>query len=136
VLSNVYLHYVLDLWFERRFKKTCSGYAELTRLADDFVAAFQDRADAARFRQDMEERLTAFGLRVAPEKTAVLPFDRSLLQGQKKPTEKPATFTFLGFVHYLKQTRRGGVTVARKPSIKTRERFVRKGQGVAQGAPT
>ena len=72
VLSNIYLHYVLDLWFERRFKKTCRGYAELTRFADDFVAAFRNQADARRFRQEMEERLAAFGLRVAPEKTALL----------------------------------------------------------------
>ena len=74
----------------------------------------------------MEERLTAFGLRVAPEKTAVLHFDGSLLQRSGKQVERPATFTFLGFVHYLTKTRRGRVTLARKPSIKARERFVRK----------
>jgi RNA-directed DNA polymerase len=51
ILANVYLHYVLDLWFERRFKKTCRKWAELTRYADDFVAAFQDQADAERFRR-------------------------------------------------------------------------------------
>src|SRR6267154_3959923 len=126
VLSNVYLHYVLDLWFERRFKKTCRGFAELTRFADDYVATFQNQTDAERFRQEMEERLTAFGLRVAPEKTAVLHFDGSLLQRSGKQVLKPATFTFLGFVHYRTKTRRGRVTVARKPSIKARERFVRK----------
>ncbi len=127
VLSNVYLHYVLDLWFERRFKKTCRGFAELTRFADDYVATFQNQTDAERFRREMEERLTAFGLRVAPEKTAVLCFDGSLLQGGTGwPAEKPGTFTFLGFVHYRTKTRRGRVTLARKPSIKARERFVRK----------
>jgi group II intron reverse transcriptase/maturase len=126
VLSNVYLHYVLDLWFERRLKKTCRGFAELTRFADDYVATFQNQADAERFRREMEERLTAFGLRVAPEKTAVLHFDGSLLQRSGKQVVKPATFTFLGFVHYRTKTRRGRVTVARKPSIKARERFVRK----------
>ena len=126
VLSNVYLHYVLDLWFERRFKKTCRGFAELTRFADDYVATFQNQTDAERFRREMEERLTAFGLRVAPEKTAVLHFDGSLLQRSGKQVDKPATFTFLGFVHYLTKNRRGRVTLARKPSIKARERFVRK----------
>src|SRR5438105_3743233 len=95
VLSNVYLHYVLDLWFERRFKKTCRGYAELTRFADDFVAAFKYHADAVRFRQEMEERLAAFGLRIAPEKTALLRFDGNLLHGEGRPAIKPATFTFL-----------------------------------------
>jgi len=126
VLSNIYLHYVLDLWFERRFKKSCLGFAELTRFADDYVALFENQAEAERFRQEMEERLGAFGLRVAPEKTAVLLFDGSLLQGRRKRAEKPATFTFLGFVHYLKQGRSGRMTVARRPSIKARERFIRK----------
>jgi RNA-directed DNA polymerase len=85
VLSNVYLLHVLDLWFERRFKKACSGYAELTRFADDFVAAFKYHADAVRFRQEMEERLAAFGLRIASEKTALLRFDGNLLHGAGRP---------------------------------------------------
>jgi group II intron reverse transcriptase/maturase len=127
VLSNIYLHYVLDLWFERRFRKTCRGYAELTRFADDFVAAFQNREDAERFRQEMDERLAAFGLRIVPEKTALLLFDGSLLQGGAgRPAEKPDTFTFLGFTHYLTKTRRGTITIGRTPSVKARERFVRK----------
>jgi group II intron reverse transcriptase/maturase len=127
MLSNVYLHYVLDLWFERRFRKTCRGYAELTRFADDFVAAFENREDAERFRQEMEERLTAFGLQVVPEKTALLRFDGSLLQGGPgRPVEKPGTFTFLGFTHYLTKTHRGTITIGRTPSVKARERFVRK----------
>ena len=49
VLSNVYLHYVLDLWFERRFKKTCRGFAELTRFADDYVATFQNQPTRSDF---------------------------------------------------------------------------------------
>src|SRR6266849_4925970 len=111
VLSNVYLHYVLDLWFERRFKKTCRGYAELTRFADDFVAVFKYHADAVRFRQEMEERLAAFGLHVAPEKTALLRFDGNLLRGEGRPTIKLATFAFLGFTHYLSKARSGPVNI-------------------------
>jgi group II intron reverse transcriptase/maturase len=126
VLSNIYLHYVLDLWFERRFKKLCRGYAGLTRFADDFVAMFRNHEDAARFRQEMEKRLAAFGLCVAPEKTAIRNFDGSLLQGRGRPAKKPATFTFLGFVHFLTRTRRGAVIVARKPCVKARERFMRR----------
>ena len=127
VLSNIYLHYVLDLWFERRFKKSCRGYAELTRFADDYVATFRNREDAERFRQEMVERLAAFGLRVVPEKTALLHFDGSLLRGGSgRPAEKPGTFTFLGFTHYLTKTRRGTMTIGRTPSVKARERFVRK----------
>ena len=97
----------LDVWFERRFKKTCRSYAELTRFADDFVAAFRNQADARRFRQEMEERLAAFGLRVAPEKTALLRFDGDLLLGSGRPAMRPATFAFLGFIHYLAKDRRG-----------------------------
>jgi RNA-directed DNA polymerase len=128
VLSNIYLHYVLDLWFERRFRKSCRGYAELTRFADDYVAVFQNHEDAMRFRPEMEERLTAFGLQVVPDKTALLYFDGSLLQGGSgRPTEKPGTFTFLGFTHYLTKTRRRGtITIGRTASVKARERFVRK----------
>ena len=126
VLANIYLHYVLDLWFERRFKKTCRGYAELTRFADDYVAAFGNYADAARFRREMDERLAAFGLHVAPEKTALLNFDASLLRGTGRPTRKPATFTFLGFTHFRARTRTGTVHVGRIPSVKARERFVAK----------
>jgi RNA-directed DNA polymerase len=126
VLSNIYLHYVLDLWFERRFKKTCRGYAELTRFADDFVAAFRNQADARRFRQEMEERLTAFGLRVAPEKTALLRFDGDLLLGNERPATKPDTFIFLGFIHFLAKDRRGILNIVLKPSVKARERFISK----------
>ena len=124
VLANVYLHYVLDLWFERRFKKSCRKWVELTRYADDFVAAFQDREDAERFRREMEERLAAFKLHVAPEKTAVLRFDGNLLQGAGRPAIKPATFTFLGFVHFLTKTSAGKINIARSPSPKSRERFL------------
>jgi RNA-directed DNA polymerase len=124
VLANVYLHYVLDLWFERRFKKSCRKWAELTRYADDFIAAFQDRKDAERFRQEVEERLAAFGLKVAPEKTAVLLFDGNLLHRNERLAIKPATFTFLGFVHFLTKTSAGKINIARSPSPKSRERFL------------
>ena len=125
MLASVYLHYVLDLWFERRFKKTCLKWAELTRYADDFVAVFQDQADAERFRREVEERLAAFGLTVAPDKTAVRCFDGNLLRGVGRPVRKPASFTFLGFTHFLTKTREGKVNVVRTPSVKARERFVR-----------
>lgn len=125
VLANLYLHYVLDLWFERRFKKTCRGAAVLTRFADDFVVVFRNQDDAERFRRDVEERLAAFGLQIAPEKTALLRFDGDLVRGNGHPAGKPATFTFLGFIHLLAKTRRGAINVGRKPRVKARERFVR-----------
>jgi RNA-directed DNA polymerase len=126
VLSNIYLHYVLDLWFERRFKKTCQGYAGLTRFADDFVATFRYLSDAKRFRQEMEERLAAFGLRIAPEKTALLYFKGDQLLEHGRPTRRPDTFVFLGFTHYLAKARSGILNIVLKPSVKARERFIRK----------
>jgi RNA-directed DNA polymerase len=124
VLSNIYLHYVLDLWFERRFKQTCQSYAELTRFADDFVATFRYLSDARRFRQEMEERLAGFGLRIAPEKTALLYFKGDQLLEQGRPTRKPDTFVFLGFTHYLAKARSGILNIVLKPSVKARERFI------------
>jgi RNA-directed DNA polymerase len=126
VLSNIYLHYVLDLWFERRFKKLCRGYAGLTRFADDFVATFRYLSDASRFRQEMEKRLAAFGLRVAPEKTALLYFKGDQLLESGRPNRKPDTFVFLGFTHFLAKTRTGILNIVRTPSVKARERFIRK----------
>src|SRR5262249_22124348 len=112
--------------FERRFRKTCRRWAELTRYCDDFVAAFQDREDAERFRRAVVERLATFGLQVAPEKTAVLRFDGNLWQGTGRPAIKPATFTFLGFTHFLTKTRRGTINIGRTASVKARERFLRR----------
>lgn len=124
VLANVYLHYVLDLWFERRFKRSCRGYVELTRFADDFVVVFREHEDALRFRVEVEQRLEAFGLKVAPEKTALRHFDGNLLKSGGRPVDKPVTFTFLGFTHFLAKTRQGKVHVGRTPSTKARERFL------------
>src|SRR5213593_2508274 len=69
LLSNVYLHYALDLWFERRFKQTCRGEAYYFRYADDFLACFQYREDAARFLKELGERLMQFHLELEATKT-------------------------------------------------------------------
>ena len=125
VLSNIYLHYVLDQWFERRFKRQCRGWAGLTRYADDWVATFENPDDATRFRAAVEERLERFGLQVAPAKTVVRRFDRTTLQVRSRQ-ERPETFTFLGFTHFLTKTRWGGWDVGRTPSVRRRERFLRR----------
>ncbi len=74
LLANIYLHYTLDLWFQRCFAKTCRGSVRFIRYADDFVVCFRYKADAQRFRNEMEARLNQFGLEIAPEKTHVLEF--------------------------------------------------------------
>lgn len=107
LLANVYLHYTLDLWFTRRYRKSCEGEARLIRYADDFVVCFQREADAKRFRRELEERLNTFGLEVAPEKTQCLEFGPFAQSKAKARGEKAKTFDFLGFTHYCSRTRDG-----------------------------
>jgi len=82
-LANIYLHYVLDVWFEKRFAKSCRGKASLVRYADDFVACFHQEEDAKRFVQELTRRLADFNLEVEPSKTSVLQFG-TLAQAQCK----------------------------------------------------
>ncbi len=89
VLANIYLHYALDLWFEKVFRKDCGGTAFLVRYADDFVAGFQLRGDANRFMAAMKERLGKFKLTLAEEKSGVHLFTRFRKRESKR-------FSFLG----------------------------------------
>jgi group II intron reverse transcriptase/maturase len=114
VLSNIYLHYVLDLWFEKRFAKSCAGKAFLIRYADDYVACFEHEADARAFLTEMRERLAAFDLEIEPSKTALLEFGSALLGRDRAQRQGPRTFSFLGFTHYVGRSRRGRVVVGRK----------------------
>ena len=105
LLANIYLHYSLDLWFTRRFAKTCTGTARMIRYADDFVVCFQLEIDAKRFREEMEERLNQFGLEIAPEKTQRIEFGAFAVKRANARGEKAATFDFLGFTHYCSRSR-------------------------------
>jgi group II intron reverse transcriptase/maturase len=118
LLSNIYLHYVLDLWFSRRVSKASRGEAYYFRFADDFVACFQYREDAERFRQSLKERLKEFGLEVAEEKTRCIEFGRFARENAYKRGEKPEEFTFLGFTHYCGKTKEGYFKVKRRTSRK------------------
>jgi group II intron reverse transcriptase/maturase len=108
LLANIYLHYVLDIWFERGFLKTCFGQTRLIRYADDWVVCFQSQADATRFYQELPERLAKFGLEVAPEKTKMLEFGPTAIAKAKRRGKKAQTFDFLGFTHYCGYSRYGG----------------------------
>ena len=77
LLSNLYLHHVLDLWFERRFKRWCQGEVYLVRFADDFVVSFQYKRDAERFQKWLPARFARFGLELAAEKTRLMMFGGS-----------------------------------------------------------
>lgn len=116
LLSNIYLHHVLDLWFRHTVQPTCRGEASYGRFADDFLACFQCRDDARRFYQQLPERLSAFGLAVAAEKTRCLEFGRFARESAYKRGEKPKEFTFLGFTHYCGKTKKGYFKVKRRTS--------------------
>jgi RNA-directed DNA polymerase len=111
VLANVYLHYALDLWFERRVKPHCRGEALVSRYADDFVCAFRYRDDAERFYRVLPKRLEKFSLEVAPDKTRCLRFSRF------HPSMK-RRFTFLGFEFYWTLDRQGTPRVKRRTAPK------------------
>jgi group II intron reverse transcriptase/maturase len=110
VLANVYLHYVLDEWFEELRKKH-RGQSRLFRFADDFVACFEHRYEAVAFEQGLKERLAAFGLEVAPEKTKTLRFGRN-------GGPHNGRFDFLGFEFGWEIGRDGKPTVRRQTSRK------------------
>jgi len=118
LLSNVYLHYTLDLWFERRFKQTCRGAAYYFRYADDFLACFQYREDAERFLKELDQRLRQFHLELETSKTRLLEFGRFAEEQARRRGQRPGTFDFLGFTHYCGHTRNGHFKVKRKTSGK------------------
>ncbi|MFT5126135.1 MAG: RNA-directed DNA polymerase [Kiritimatiellia bacterium] len=97
LLSNIYLHYVLDLWFEKRVRMSLRGGGYLFRYADDFVVCLQYRGDGNRLMRELEERLEAFSLEVATDKTAMVPFGRFEENDARKAGRKPGSFVFLGF---------------------------------------
>jgi len=118
VLANIYLHYVLDLWFERKVKRQTKGYAHLTRYADDFVVCVQSGQEARRFMAWLKERLGKFGLRLAEAKSRVIEFGRYQWEAARRQAKRLATFDFLGFTHYCEQTRTGGFKLGRKTERK------------------
>jgi group II intron reverse transcriptase/maturase len=108
LLANVYLHYVLDVWFHTTVKRHCKGKVYLCRYADDFVCAFELESDAQRYYTALIKRLKKFGLEVAPEKTQLLQFN-----GVTK-----TRFEFLGFEFYWGRGRWGRIILKRRTSRK------------------
>src|SRR3989454_1551427 len=110
ILANVYLHYALDLWFERVFQRSSRGGAFLHRYADDFVCGFGREEEAQRFYGELEERLGKFGLELAADKTRVIPFSR-YRRGE-------TSFDFLGFEFRWGTDRKGQARLKRRTSRK------------------
>ncbi len=126
LLSNIYLHYVLDLWFSKQVSRQSRGEAYYFRFADDFLACFQYKDDAENFRKRLGDRLEEFGLQLAQEKTNCIEFGRFARQEAYKRGGKPKDFTFLGFTHYCGKTKEGYFKVKRRTSSKKLGQNLRK----------
>jgi RNA-directed DNA polymerase len=111
VLANVFLHYVLDLWFEKVVKRHCRGEACLMRYADDFGCAFEDQADAEHFYTVLGQRREKFGLELSGAKTRIIPFSRHRLAGK-------TSFEFLGFEFRWGKDRKGQDHLTRRTARK------------------
>lgn len=119
LLANIYLHYVLDLWFNVKERKAIAGYAGLVRYADDFVIGVQYKHEAIKLLEDIKLRFAEFGLSLAEDKTRILEFGRFAKENSDKDDRgKPETFDFLGFTHYCGQTRDGRFALKHKTSRK------------------
>jgi len=112
LLANIYLHYVLDEWFEDVVKPRLRGEAYEIRYADDFICCFQYREDAERVLEELRQRFEQYGLRLHPDKTRLIEFGRAALtKSDAGGGPKPATFDFLGFTHVCRRSRRGKFTI-------------------------
>jgi len=118
MLSNIFLHYVLDLWFEKKVKPQTRGACHLVRYADDFICMVQYIDDAQHIEQALRERFAKFDLELHPEKTRVISFGRYERQNAKWQNRRINTFDFLGFTHYCDTSRKGKFIVGRKTSRK------------------
>jgi len=112
--SNVFLHYVLDLWMVTWRKRHAQGEVIIVRYADDFVIGFREESDARRCLAALRERFTKFGLELHPEKTRLIEFGRYAAERRaKRGAGPPETFDFLGFTHMSGKTRKGDFTIRR-----------------------
>lgn len=121
ILANVYLHEVLDTWFEREVKPRLRGSAELVRFADDFAIAFKDEHDARRVFEVLPKRFEKYGLQLHPEKTRLVPFSRPPSSHQDDGTAKGSgqgTFDLLGFTLYWARSARGNWVIQLKTARK------------------
>lgn len=119
LLSNVYLHYVLDMWFEEEIKPLLKSEAQLIRYADDFVMLFKDREDALRLEKVIWRRFEKYGLALHPEKTRLIDFTPPAA-----PSVKSESFDFLGFTHFWSKLRMGNRVVKRKTAKKKLRRSI------------
>jgi len=123
LLSNIYLHYVLDQWVTEWRKNKAIGEVIIVRYADDFVMGFQYRREAERFLGEMKERFVQYGLEIHREKTRLIEFGRFAEANRAERGEgKPETFDFLGFTHICSRTQKGNRFTIRRKTIAKRLR--------------
>jgi group II intron reverse transcriptase/maturase len=126
LLANVYLHYVLDEWFQRDVTPRLRGEAYIIRYADDFICAFEEESDARRFQDVLPKRLARFSLELAEDKTQLLRFGRFARRDCQRHGEgAPGTFDFLGFTHYCGQSRAQRFKLKRRTAKKKYKAKVR-----------
>lgn len=113
LISNLYLHYVLDTWLEQLVKPRMKGKVELVRFCDDAVILFNRRDDAERVLEMLPERFAEYGLTINREKTELICF-----RNPQQERKQPASFDFLGFTHYWGKSRKGWWIVKRKTAAK------------------
>lgn len=114
LLANIYLHVVVDVWFEEQVKPRLVGRAELVRYADDMVMLFENEVDAGRVMEVIPKRLQRYSLELHPEKTRLVRFVRPPRNSKPRGPQRPETFDFLGFTHYWGRSRRGNWVIKRK----------------------
>jgi group II intron reverse transcriptase/maturase len=127
LISNVFLHYVLDLWFEQEVKPRLAGRAFLIRYADDFVIGFRNERDAERVMDVIPKRFGKYGLTVHPTKTKLVSFrpPSSKTKDRNGPDDRPGTFDLLGFTHYWARSKNGYWVVKLKTAADRFSRAVR-----------
>ena len=127
LISNVFLHYVLDLWFEQEVKPRLAGRAFLIRYADDFVIGFRNERDAERVMEVIPKRFGKYGLTVHPAKTKLVSFSppSSKTKDRNGPDDRPGTFDLLGFTHYWARSKHGYWVVKLKTAADRFSRAVR-----------
>ena len=118
MLANIFLHYVLDTWFEHTVQRHTRGFCKLIRYADDFICLVQYKNDALNIERALANRFNKYELHLHPEKTRMFSFGRFEKQNALKTGRRANTFDFLGFTHFCDKTRKGYFKLGRQTSAK------------------
>lgn len=118
ILANIFLHYVLDVWFETTVKSHIRGFCDIVRYADDFLCVIQYSDDAQRIARGLKNRFRKYGLELHPTKSRTFSFGRFEQEKSQRQNRRSNSFDFLGFTHFCDTTRSGKFKLGRKTSGK------------------